>query len=76
MCFTDKTDAFTPSIGYLPGPMPWKVQAALEAKGVEVLNKSETGAVTVDRELITGDSPDAANKLGILAALLLVKFWM
>ena len=38
---------------------------------MEVLNKSETGAVTVDRELITGDSPDAANKLGIL-----VKFWM
>ena len=60
MCFTDKTDAFTPSIGYLP----WKVQGALEAKGVEVLNKSETGAVTVDRELNTGDSPDAANRLG------------
>lgn len=76
MCFTDKTDAFTPAIGYLPGPMPWKVQEALEAKGVEVLSKSETGAVTVDRELITGDSPDAANNLGILAAPLLVKFWM
>ena len=57
MCFTDKTDAFTSSIGYLPGPMPWKVQEALEAKGVEVLNKSETGAVTVDRELITGAAP-------------------
>ena len=76
MCFTDKTDAFTPSIGYLPGPMPWKVQQALEAKGVEVLNKKETGAVTVDRELITGDSPDAAHNLGVLAAPLLVKFWM
>ena len=31
---------------------------------------------TVDRELITGDSPDAANNLGIQAAPLLVKFWM
>jgi len=76
MCFTDKTDAFTPTVGYLPGPMPWKAQEALEAKGLEVLNKSETGAVTVDRELITGDSPDAANNLGIQAAPLLVKFWM
>lgn len=74
MCFTDKTDAFTPSIGYLPGPMTWKLQEAIEAWGLEVVNKSESGAVTSDRELITGDSPDAANNLGILAAPLLVKF--
>jgi len=74
MCFTDKTDAFTPKVGYLPGPMPWKVQEAIEAKGVEVVNTSETGAATSDRELITGDSPYAANNLGILAAPLLVKF--
>ena len=47
----------------------------LEAKGLEVLNNPD-GAVTVDRELITGDSPDAANNLGIQAAPLLVKFWM
>ena len=33
MCFTDKTDAFTPSVGYLPGPMPWKVEEAIAAKG-------------------------------------------
>ena len=70
----DKTDAFTPSIGYLPGPMPWKVEECLVAKGVEVLNKSETGAVTQDRELITGDSPDAAHNLGVLAAPLLVQY--
>ena len=74
MCFTDKTDAFTPSIGYLPGPMPWKVEECLVAKGVEGLNKSETGAVTQDRELITGDSPDAAHNLGVLAAPLLVQY--
>jgi len=74
MCFTDKTDAFTPKVGYLPGPMPWKVQEAIEAKGLEVVNNSETGATTVDRELITGDSPKAANNLGIVAAPLLVKF--
>jgi len=74
MCFTDKTDAFTPSIGYLPGHMPWKVQECLEAKGVQVLNKSESGAVHQDRELITGDSPDAAQNLGKLAAPLILKY--
>lgn len=74
MCFTDKTDAFTPTVGYLPGPMPWKVQEAIEAKGVIVVNQSETGAVTHDRELITGDSPDAANNLGMYAAPMLVKY--
>jgi len=74
MCFTDKTDAFTPSVGYLPGPMPWKCQESIAAKGLEVVNKKETGAVTSDRELITGDSPKAANNLGILAAPLLVQY--
>jgi molecular chaperone Hsp31 and glyoxalase 3 len=73
MCFTDKTDAFTPKVGYLPGPMPWKVQACIEAQGVQVVNTSEKGDVLVDRELISGDSPAAANKLGIVAAPLIVK---
>ena len=73
MCFTDKTDAFTPSVGYLPGPMPWKVEACISDKGLEVINTKETGAVIADRELITGDSPQAANNLGILAAPLLVE---
>eukprot|EP01084_Bolivina_argentea_P184093 317571_1 len=74
MCFTDKTDAFTPSVGYLPGPMPWKVQESIEKKGVIVVNEKETGATTSDRELITGDSPDAAHNLGVLAAPLLIKY--
>jgi molecular chaperone Hsp31 and glyoxalase 3 len=74
MCFTDKTDAFTPKVGYLPGKMPWKVQASIEAHGVQVVNRKETGAATSDRELITGDSPKAANNLGILAAPMLVKY--
>lgn len=74
MCFTDKTDKMTPSIGYLPGPMPWMVQATLEDKGVTVLNKGETGAVHQDRELITGDSPDAAHNLGKIAAPVVVKW--
>lgn len=74
MCFTDKTDAFTPTVGYLPGPMPWKCQESIEALGLTVVNKSESGAVTSDRELITGDSPDAGHNLGVLAAPMLVAY--
>jgi len=74
-CFTDKTDAFTPKIGYLPGPMPWKVQEAIEAQGVEVVNAGESGQVMQDRELLSGDSPKAAHNLGVLAAPVLVKYW-
>lgn len=74
MVFTDKTDAFTPTVGYLPGTMPWKVEEALVARGLKVLNKSESGATTVDRELITGDSPKAAHNLGTVAAPLLVQY--
>jgi molecular chaperone Hsp31 and glyoxalase 3 len=74
MCFTDKTDKMTPSVGYLPGHMPWHCQDSLEKKGIKVLNKSETGAVTQDRELISGDSPNAAHNLGKFAAPILVKY--
>ena len=71
--FTDKTDKTTPKIGYLPGAMPWLQQEALAACGVEVINMSkETGATHVDRELITGDSPDAADALGALTIPILV----
>lgn len=76
VCFTDKTDAFTPSIGYLPGPMPWKCQEALANEGLEITNKSEKGSVHEDRELITGDSPYAAHPLGVFAAPILVKHSM
>ena len=68
MYFTDKTDAMTPKIGYTPGPMPWKCQETLEKESVTILNTKETGAVNEDRELITGDSPYAANELGVVAA--------
>lgn len=75
VCFTDKTDGMTPSFGYLPGPMPWKCQEALETQGIEIVNTTETGATNVDRELITGDSPNAAQNLGVVAAPILVKFY-
>lgn len=72
-CFTDKTDATTPSFGYLPGEMPWKCQESLEECGMMILNKTETGGVMQDKELITGDSPQAAQALGAFAAPILVK---
>lgn len=72
-CFTDKTDSETPAYGYLPGPMPWKCQETLEKEGMKISNTTETGDVFIDRELITGDSPYAANKLGVIAAPILVK---
>eukprot|EP00182_Erythrolobus_australicus_P004278 CAMPEP_0185834212 /NCGR_PEP_ID=MMETSP1353-20130828/4726_1 /TAXON_ID=1077150 /ORGANISM="Erythrolobus australicus, Strain CCMP3124" /LENGTH=291 /DNA_ID=CAMNT_0028532603 /DNA_START=113 /DNA_END=988 /DNA_ORIENTATION=+ len=73
-CFTDRTDGITPSLGYLPGQMPWKCQSALEAEGMKMINSAETGDVFRDRELITGDSPYAAHDLGMRAAPLLVKY--
>jgi len=76
VCFTDKTDATTPSFGYLPGLMPWKCQEALENEGMTIANETETGDVRVDRELITGDSPGAAQKLGEVATPILVKHAM
>ncbi|WP_149359521.1 glyoxalase III HchA [Lolliginicoccus suaedae] len=59
-------------IGYLPGLMPWKLGATLEAEGIEVVNDDMSGATTRDRNVLTGDSPLAANQLGkeSVAALL------
>ena len=71
--FSDATDKMTPKIGYLPGPMPWLMQEALTAQGAEMLNSSEKGATHIDRELITGDSPQAASKLALLAVPILVE---
>jgi len=73
--FSDKTDAFTPNIGYIPGVMPWKCQEVLQSHGCETLNTSESGATHVDRELITGDSPQAGNNLGKVATPILVASW-
>lgn len=48
--------------------MKWRLQETLEENGVKVLNEDITGQVHKDRNLLTGDSPLAANNLGILAA--------
>ena len=70
--FSDKTDKLTPKLGYLPGRMPWFQQEALAAQGMVMLNKAETGAVNIDRELVTGDSPKAAQKLGVVAVTMAI----
>lgn len=74
MCFSDATDSITPYLGYLPGKMPWKVQDVIEKKKIKVKNTTEKGDVTSDRELITGDSPGAAEALGRFAAPKLVEW--
>lgn len=62
-------------IGYMPGRLQWLLQARLEKLGMKVVNETAgiTGQVHKDRNLLTGDSPLAANALGILAADELLK---
>lgn len=59
-------------IGYMPGRLPWLVAQRLEELGMEVMNKGISGQVHQDRLLLTGDSPLAANNLGILSAEVLL----
>lgn len=60
-------------IGYMPGKLPWLLAKRLEELGMKVMNKGISGQVHKDRRLLTGDSPLAGNKLGILAADELLK---
>jgi len=70
--FPDSVDTQTPMIGYLPGPMPWQLSAELERLGVRLANKKADDSCCIDRKLITGASPAAADKLGKLAATTLL----
>lgn len=60
-------------IGYMPGKLKWLLAERLEELGATVLNDEMSGQVHKDRNLLTGDSPLAANALGILAADELLK---
>lgn len=60
-------------IGYLPGRLQWLVADLLDKQGLTILNDDMTGKVHQDRKLLTGDSPLASNKLGLLAADALVE---
>jgi molecular chaperone Hsp31 and glyoxalase 3 len=66
--FPDSVDAMTPKLGYLPGKMPWGLSEKLKGLGVQVVNSKADKSVCLDRKLITGASPLAANELGKLAA--------
>ena len=71
--FPDAVDKQTPKIGYLPGHMPYELGAKLEDLGLKIVNKKADDTCHVDRNLITGASPAASNKLGRLAAQTLLK---
>lgn len=66
--FPDSVDRQTPMIGYLPGHMPWELSTKLADLGAIIVNKKSDKTTQVDRKLITGASPVAANELGKLAA--------
>ena len=71
--FPDSVDKQTPMIGYLPGPMPWWVCEKLTALGAQITNTKADASCHVDRRLITGASPKAANAFGRLASETLLK---
>lgn len=64
VAFPDKFDKQSPSLGYLPGQLPWFQCEALEKEGIDIINDKITGATHVDRKLISGDSPRACDDLG------------
>ena len=65
--FPDAVDKQTPMIGYMPGHMPWKFGEKLNALGVTITNTKADNSCFLDRHLITGASPKAANDFGRLA---------
>merc|ERR1712136_482972 len=67
--FPDMADDWSPSVGYLPGYITdaMKAEANLKALGVEVENTEMDDSVSVDRELVTGASQMAAQKLAVAA---------
>lgn len=71
--FPDSVDKMTPKIGYLPGAMPWQLGAKLEELGATIVNEKADKTCHVDRRLITGASPQAANELGKLAVTTLLE---
>ena len=66
--FPDAVDKQTPMIGYMPGHMPWKFGEKLSELGVTIVNTKADNSCFLDRRLITGASPKAANDFGRLAA--------
>lgn len=71
--FPDSVDKQTPLVGYLPGHMPYELGAKLKTLGLIIVNKKADDRCHVDRNLITGASPEASNNLGRIAAETLLK---
>jgi molecular chaperone Hsp31 and glyoxalase 3 len=70
--FPDAVDKQTPMIGYMPGHMPWKFGEKLNELGVTIVNRKADDTCFLDRRLISGASPKAANGFGRLAANTLI----
>jgi len=70
--FPDAVDKQTPLMGYMPGHLPWALGERLNSLGTTILNKKITGACHVDKKLVSGDSPLAANEFGKIAATCLL----
>lgn len=66
--FPDAVDKQTPTMGYMPGHMPWMFGKKLNALGVKILNTKADTSCHVDRRLVSGASPKAADNFGRLAA--------
>jgi len=71
--FPGAVDEQTPMFGYMPGHMPWKFGEKLNNLGVTIINEEADKTVHIDRKLITGAGPLAANDFGKLAANELLK---
>jgi len=71
--FPDSVDKQTPMIGYMPGHMSWKFGEKLNELGVTFINKKADKTCHIDRKLISGASPQAANDFGKLSATELLK---
>jgi len=71
--FPDAVDEQSPMIGYMPGHMPWKFGEKLNNLGVTIINQEADKTCHVDRKLITGASPQAANDFGKISATELLK---
>ncbi|ELP5717462.1 glyoxalase III HchA (plasmid) [Enterobacter asburiae] len=73
--FPDSADKKNPAMGYMPGHLTWYFGEALQKMGLNIVNTDIKGTVHQDRNVLTGDSPFAANALGQLAAnALLARF--
>lgn len=73
VAFPDKYDKQSPSLGYLPGQLPWFQCEALAKDGITIINDKITGATYIDRKLISGDSPRACDELGKITVNALFK---